>query len=551
MRSSLCLSIYFDVDKDFQHIVHSNSAEEEMSNSDEKMDAALAALDNWYDQALQSGMGFKSDDERQSYLKSLGDPEKHPMFATNTEDLEGHPYVEALRAIREEDKTNYELAMMYKDEGNEWMKKTDKKSLKEAFERYTHALDYIEKAEKESSDKYSPADVQKLKSQILGNRAQTSLTFGNYGSAKRDGFRSIAIWPENIKAHYRLCKAMYLLKQYELCQKACAAALVIEPTAKDIDTLKSKCEADWEALRAGKERALAATWNDLSTLWKSVWDLSNSGDLKVALGYSPSNVTEPPQLVGSWPKLTMEASDENPQVKVPVICWPTVLLYPQYNKFDIIPDANVDAMLAEYLISIFPERDEEDPQYRPAEWDTTGEYVASNLVVYLQYEGTNNTVNERCNTLAQWQLACLEYYASVQSGTVDSINYGLRQISSTAGATTAAGAAATSNAPQVESVEQFLQTRVNRENRIAAAKKTQVPVSSPTDGATRTPGVFEVHLGCTLRRILSSSIENGRVRHILPRGVLSLIIFPRGSKPHKKFLKSLQEEGLSVEPLNP
>lgn len=525
-----------------------------MSASDEKMDAALAALDNWYDQALKSGMGFKSDGERQDYIKSLGDPEKHPMFATNTEDLEGHPYVEALRAIQEEGKSNYELALMYKDEGNEWMKKTDKKSIQEAYERYTHAVGYIEKAEKEL-DLHPAADVAKLKSQIFGNRAQVNLIRANYGSAKRDCFVAIGCWRENIKAHYRLCKSLYMLKQYELCHNACVAALEIDGTAKDIETILSKCDQDWEVLRAGTERALASTWTDLNTVWKSVWDLANSADLKVALGYCPSSVSEPTQLIGHWPKLTMEPSEENPQVKVPVIGWPMILLYPQYNKFDIVPDANIDAMLAEYLVSIFPEPDEEDPSYHPAEWDISREYVASNLVVYLQYEGSSssNVANERCNSLPQWQLACLEYYASVQSGTLDSVNYGLRQLTTAAAAvnSTSAATPSTVNVPKFDSMEQFLHQRVHRENRIAAAKRAQTPSASPTEGANRTPGVFEVHLGCSIRRILSSSLENGRVRHILPRGVLSLIVFPRGSKSHKKFLKTLQEESLSVEPLNP
>lgn len=513
------------------------------------MDAALAALENWYDDALKSGMGFKSDEERQSYIKSLGDPEKHPMFATSTEDLEGHPYVEALRAICEEDKSNYELAVMYKDEGNEWMKKTDKKSIKEAIDRYTHAMSYIAKAEKEL-DKNPQEDIMKLKSQIYGNRAQAHLSLHSYGSAKRDCFASIACWPENIKSHYRLCKALYLLKQFDLCHNACVGALAIDPNAKDIQTILTKCDSDWEAIKVGRERALGATWNDLNAVWKSVWDLASSADLKVALGYCPSNVSEPTQLVGSWPKLTLEPSEEDPNSKIPVISWPMILLYPQYNKFDIIPDANIDAMLAEYLVSVFPEPDEDDPSYRPAEWDVSREYIASNLVVYLQYEGSASTsvVNERCTTFSQWQLACLEYYASVQSGTIDSVNFGLRQIAASIVSNSSAAAPVV---PQYESIEQFLQQRVNRENRIAAAKASQTPTASPTEGANRTPGVFEVHLGCTLRRILTSSLEGNRVRHILPRGVLSLILFPRGSKAHKKFLKTLQEEGLSVEPLNP
>eukprot|EP00981_Chlorochromonas_danica_P015996 scaffold15144_cov547-Ochromonas_danica.AAC.1 len=57
--------------------------------------------------------------------------------------MEGHPMVDAIRAIREEDKSNIELAIMYKEEGNEWMKKKDKKSLHEAYDRYSHALKFV------------------------------------------------------------------------------------------------------------------------------------------------------------------------------------------------------------------------------------------------------------------------------------------------------------------------------------------------------------------------------------------------------------------------
>ena len=46
------------------------------------------------------------------------------MFAQTTEDLEGNPLTEeAFRAIREEDESSVELMYLYRDEGNEWMKK--------------------------------------------------------------------------------------------------------------------------------------------------------------------------------------------------------------------------------------------------------------------------------------------------------------------------------------------------------------------------------------------------------------------------------------------
>lgn len=60
------------------------------------------ALNDWYEKALQEGKGFQSEEERQEYLKSIGDPLKHPMFAQSTEDLIGNPLADGLRMLREE-----------------------------------------------------------------------------------------------------------------------------------------------------------------------------------------------------------------------------------------------------------------------------------------------------------------------------------------------------------------------------------------------------------------------------------------------------------------
>ena len=216
----------------------------------------VPGLDDWYDNALKAGQGFKSDKEREDYIKSIGDPMMHPLFAESTEDLEGNPLAEALRALREEDKTPIEIATMYKEEGNDWLKKGDKKSLHEAYDRYTHAinvLDGIAQAavsgastfnattgettapklhdeskstiaslypsellpREECEDTPSPSEALKmseeesmLRSQIFSNRALVSLSLMNYGSCIRDADSSILCWSKNIKAHYRKCKSL-------------------------------------------------------------------------------------------------------------------------------------------------------------------------------------------------------------------------------------------------------------------------------------------------------------------------------------------------------
>jgi hypothetical protein len=103
-------------------------------------------IDEWYDKALADGQGFKSEAERKAYFDGLGDPEDHPMFATNAEQLANHPWADAFRALREEDKTQYEIMIMYKEEANELMKRQDKKGLQEAIAKYTHALSFVEPA---------------------------------------------------------------------------------------------------------------------------------------------------------------------------------------------------------------------------------------------------------------------------------------------------------------------------------------------------------------------------------------------------------------------
>ena len=89
------------------------------------------------------------------------------MFAESAEDMKNHPLYGAFRAINEEDKTNSELALMYKDEGNQWLKKATKKDIYEAKNCYSHALGFIDKAlEFQSENEMSPKELKLLKSQV-------------------------------------------------------------------------------------------------------------------------------------------------------------------------------------------------------------------------------------------------------------------------------------------------------------------------------------------------------------------------------------------------
>jgi tetratricopeptide (TPR) repeat protein len=271
------------------------------------------------------GEGFKSESERQTYIKSLGDPFKHPMFARTSEDLVGSPYVPALRALQEEDKSNVELCEMYKSEGNEFMKqspqallkqekegtrskdgsvgstwqKKGKKNMDEAYDRYSYALTFLDKADKarvsrlakgkregevnssnssnnnggeddslfslyagavggkekesiqaeeEEEERDRAVDLPLLRSQLLANRALASLNINNFGYCRDDCVAALTLQPSNMKAHYRLCKALEGLKKFDKCINACNLALSIDPSSVDILKLRDSCQSTLDVI---------------------------------------------------------------------------------------------------------------------------------------------------------------------------------------------------------------------------------------------------------------------------------------------------------------
>jgi hypothetical protein len=653
-----------------------NSSDERMAEKD-KLDKALDELDNWYDNALKSGGGFKNDEERQAYLQSLGDPEKHPMFASNTEDLEGHPLVEALRAIKEENKTNIELAVMYKDEGNEWLKahnseeKKDKKkkNLYEAYERYTHAIQFIEKEimerlqrketenvdnsvkEAGSTDVVAPvmssstassssssssstlsvpiipysliyksihllsSENQQLFSQIYSNRAAISLLLTNYGSCKSDCNLSLSIWKNNNKAYLRKAKSLFLLHQYLECFEFSTIALEIfhhqreqleqskeekdvkqrMELLKQIEELSSYLQKSKEYLnqKLQKQKDLySKTWNELQEKWLKCYFLANN-ILSISLGYFSSLNPEPLQLKDVWPhysgeksyfqKLIQSSNNKNTSVneeELSQIEWPILCLYPQYNQLDILPDCNINSMIVEYLAMMFPEPEEEQggnssgiPSVSSVSWDLHREYHISNLVIYISIPIVMN--GYKMTSSLEWLISCLEYYSLiVNNGSVELMKYALNDLLQ-------------NNDFQegIKEIQQQVKCEKSKEtkkqpstmNRCILSsdygkyfdpsaiegltneivqnivRKTEENINSyhAAEGrasSSQSEFYYEIHFGCKIYKILQKISSH---LGITPRGILSLIVFPRNSKAHRIFLQKNQKEGISIIPLEP
>lgn len=510
-------------------------------------DFGIPGLDDWYDKALASGQGFKSEEERQAYIKSLGDPEKHPMFATSTEDLEGNPLVEALRSLREEGKSATEVATMYKDEGNEWIKKGDTKSMHEAYSRYTHALNVLDGAvlaaasgvtseEKNEERKTFLADLQQksssaaaaaaaaeptaeeadttqLRSQILSNRAMASLNLKNYGSCRNDADAAIKLWSDNIKAHYRKTKALCMLKKYEEALLSSAAGLAVDPGNAQIIAIQDKCQQEVQKVQKKmdeKKAEEAARRSVEEQRWLTAWEIitgcvDESGarvknGKSVAVGFASTD-QQPAQLKEIIPHL----SEGRPS-------WPVLMLYPQYGQLDVIQGVSAGDMVVAHLAEMFPELED---GYTPSgagsggpnpavPWDRDCEYFVSRLAVYAPLEA-----GRRITTVDQWYAACREQSA-------------LRG----------------EHGPEAAE-RALLDARKRSQAHETKLFQFKDDARDKALGMERV-GYVDVHLGCTFYDVLRAP------NHVLSGGLLSFLVFVRGNQAHKKFLSDVVKNGHGI-----
>jgi len=527
-------------------------------DDDASSDAFDATLD-WYEAAVNSGRGFKSEKERQDYIASLGDPLKHPMFATSTEDLADNPLAEAIRALREEDKTFVQLAIMYKDEGNELMEKKEagdggkkngssqqkkkeeeKKRIYEAFNNYSHSLTFLDKADDARArgveDTHDDGvDLLKLRSQILGNRAMSSLALSNYGSCCRDAVSAILCWPQNVKAHYRKCKSLVMLRKFELAlaacreaEEACFADAGPAPESNggsEFAELRRKCETELKKgaeLKLAKEKAADCEREK----WANAWKICTDFQIVLGHSYPTENSSSGPQgfsggkLSGKMPHYDQAEVEvthggggsiregETKSVDMGVF-WPILFLYPQYNKLDAIQGASGEDMLAAHLAQMFPEEeDEEDgggtdmgmnpscsaPLRGPAvPWDAANEYHVSRLAVYLRLAGTPKITSSE-----EWILHCHELTA-LDEGT-------------------------SNKGDDDETESTSMATKFAQRQQLHEKERCTFGIDD----------FVEIHMGCSLLQILTAP------GHVLPGGLLTLVVYPRGNAAHQQFLQKVQ-----------
>ena len=163
----------------------------------------------------------------------------------------------------------------------------------------------------------------------------------NFGSCLRDTELAISLKPDNIKAHYRRCKAYFKLRYYKKAEQALAEALAVDSAHKDLLELKQRNDLELQRIQT-RIAALQKERKAILFRWKESWDVAQQ--LSVQLGFTSVRYPEPIQLQGMAPRLIrdghfLEANEES------IVSFPMLVMYPQYNQFDIVEHTVLTDML--------------------------------------------------------------------------------------------------------------------------------------------------------------------------------------------------------------
>ena len=470
----------------------------------------VPALDDWYEKAISEGMGFKNEADRAAYLASLGDPLSHPMFATSTEELASHPLTEAFRLLREEDKSPEELCLLYKDEGNEWMKKGDRKGWKEALLLYLHALSFVKK---EDEEEWGSEKRKQLLSVVHSNIALAHLNLKNFVLCSRSAEKAILLWPGNVKAHYRRCKALASLHRHSAAVAACKEANAAGAGAADISAIEQKSLAVLAQRRREREVRLQALEEERQG-WRDAWTICHQHG--AALSPAAPNSAPPAaqlQLGGKLMPFYDRDSDGDGEA-----CFPCVLVYPEYQQCDAIRGCRPEDLLVEHLALVFPD------DAPPVAWDVRGDYRFDRLIVFARVlEGSSGS---GCGVDAEaWDAFCLDSWTVRRGlpGALTLLEQEQQQQEEQRSKLDAAAAETTGGEDDEERAVEAL---------TAATRRVEAALSKASKETAGEETLVELGLGCSL----GAALKLPGLR--LVGGLLQLLVFVRGSAAHTNFLST-------------
>ncbi|KAF7355000.1 hypothetical protein MSAN_01415500 [Mycena sanguinolenta] len=272
-----------------------------------------------------------------------------PLFMKSLPEEEtDDPTIAALQALVHEG-TPDEVAKNFKEQGNDYFKG---KRYREALGFYTQGIDA------------KPTDVA-VQEALLCNRAACNLELmheENNGSVLRDCSKAITLNPKCSKAFYRSALALVALERAEEALDCCDRCLAFDPVNKGVQTVRLRAQqlkSDLEKKEKDKQEKLQK---------------AKEAKYKLNLAFRERNLIVIPNKAGSQNPYEPHFDPEDPTDSTLII--PVFFLYPQYATSDVITEFVEDTPFAAHLSNMFP------PQAPPPQWDSRGEYVDGQLVIY-------------------------------------------------------------------------------------------------------------------------------------------------------------------------
>mmetsp|Transcript_18243 Transcript_18243/g.33740 ORF Transcript_18243/g.33740 Transcript_18243/m.33740 type:complete len:486 (-) Transcript_18243:219-1676(-) len=308
------------------------------------------------------------------------DEDLHPLFWTKMP-KPGSKQEGAAQVLKDlvyknendEDKSPNELAVDFKEKGNDFFK-WGVKFYRRALKEYKEALMWARKGD--GND-----DNRKCYAAILSNRAAINIKFKNYGSVIKDCEAAIKFGPDplpNAKPFYRAGFASFELGKYKQALAFAKKGLELEPETELLKELKAKAHKKVEAQKREKiarerveaqERKLDEEMRK-ACVARGITMGPLVSDIEVYLANMVGNKTK-----GGFPRPTyLEGSMQ----------WSALLMFPETMQTDFIMSFDLRHRFRDHLEMMFPMSLADNCSEKRAPWDTNFDYTLDALAIYFE-----------------------------------------------------------------------------------------------------------------------------------------------------------------------
>ena len=405
------------------------------------------------------------------------------------------------------------------------------------FEEVRYKSQQREKKIKMQAAGVTMAILEQTRSQILSNRAMAHLSLKNYGMCIKDCDVALHFWPQNIKAFYRKCKSLCALHRYELCvdtgarcRAACADGSASSPSAADHKALqeveKMVAEAQGHLKRIERDRLKKVIANEKKKKEiLHVYETCTGPQYRIQLGVPPGM---PPKGV-----LTATLNGKTELLNYKKNMSSNTRSYIEEGDSD--DDASSDAIKTARRKADSNYLQQLEHQYPFVDPEEATQLRFPAIFLYPQHNQLD--IIQGCgaeNMLVDYLANMFPEIEDGQSGSAAPWDAGNEYVASKLICYIHMNGAES----RVESAQEWLSY---------FDQDSVCPAESAGDSSlTYDRDKFcQLHLGCTIGQILACE------GHIVPAGLLHVLVFVNKSKTHKRFLQTTRKSMAQMYTLMP